>query len=64
MIPTAGATTASSSGTVQLVNVKRTVTCTQDLDTTRSDFERNIDITLNFNYLDSVERKVLVKHLG
>jgi len=64
LVPTIGANTASSSGTVLLVNGKRTITCTQDLDATRGDFERNIDITLDFNYLDSVERKILVKHLG
>ena len=64
MVPTIQANTASSSGTVQLINGKRTVTCTQDLNAARSDFERNVRITLDFNYFNSVEKKVLVKHLG
>jgi|TARA_Y100000310_G_scaffold343863_1_gene453550 hypothetical protein len=53
----------SASGYVTLVNGKRTVTCHQELDSGRNDFETNVDITLDFNYRDNVEREVLVKHL-
>jgi len=48
---------------VKLVNGRRTVTCTQTLDIGRIDFKKSIDITLDFNYLDSVDQEVLVKHL-
>ncbi|MBN4049101.1 hypothetical protein JYT91_00620 [archaeon AH-315-M20] len=51
------------SGFITLVNNKRTVTCHQELDPGRNDFETNVDITLDFNYRDDVEREVLVKHL-
>jgi hypothetical protein len=49
---------------VRLVDGKKTVTCTQDTDDLQADLERNIDIALRFNYLDSVQRKVLAKRLG
>jgi hypothetical protein len=54
----------STSGFVTLVNKKRTVTCTQELDPGRNDFETNVEITADFNYEDSSEQKVLVKHLA
>jgi len=53
----------TTSGFITLVNGKRTVTCTQELDPGRNDFETNVDITVDFNYQDFAERKVLVKHL-
>ena len=52
-----------SSGIVKLVNGKRTITCTQELDSDRSDFKKNVDITVDFNYLDRADKEVLVKHL-
>ena len=55
--------TGTSSGRVKLVDNKRTITCTQDLATSRTDLERNVDIELKFDYADSVDRKVLAKHL-
>jgi len=49
---------------VRLVKGKRTITCTQDLSGDfRTDLERNIDITLTFDYLDTVDRKILAKHI-
>lgn len=53
----------STSGFISLVNGKRTVTCTQELDTGRNDFETNVEITVDFNYQDDVDQEVLVKHL-
>lgn len=53
----------ATAGFVTLVNNKRSVTCTQELDPGRNDFETNVEITVDFNYKDSVEKKVLVKHL-
>jgi len=64
-----GLTTAASgsdivaSGIVKLINGRRTVTCTQELDDGRTDFKRNVDINVTFNYLDSTDKEVLVKHL-
>lgn len=52
-----------SSGYVTLINGRRTITCTQDLSGSRSDYKKNVDITLDFNYLDSIDTGVLVKHL-
>lgn len=53
----------NNNGIVNLIGGKRTVTCTQDLDPGRTDFKKNVDITLDFNYLDNADREVLVKHL-
>jgi len=53
----------SSSGFVSLVEGKRTITCTQELDPGRNDFETNVEITADFNYLDHEEKRVLVKHI-
>lgn len=58
-----GAGLSIASGAVILVEGKRTITCTQGLETPRSDFKKNLDINLTFNYLDSVDKEVLVKHL-
>ncbi len=52
-----------STGAVTLVNGKRTITCTQTLASSRSDFKRPVDINVSFNYLSSVDKEVLVKHL-
>jgi hypothetical protein len=56
-------TATDSSGIIKLVNGKRTITCTQELDSGRPDFRKTVDITLDFNYLDSADREVLVKHV-
>jgi len=50
-------------GTIKLVNGKRTITCTQDLAASRTDFTKTVDITVDFNYLDNVDKEILVKHL-
>jgi len=52
-----------SSKVVKLVNGKRTITCTQELDAGRADFKKTVDITVDFNYLESADTEVLVKHL-
>ena len=51
---------------IKLVNGKRTMTCTQDLPVSsdRNDYEKSIDITVDFNYLDKIDRTVLAKHIG
>jgi hypothetical protein len=63
-LPTAGSTPAIKTGSVKLVNGKRTITCKQDLSGNNIDFKRNVDITLDFNYQDSKSINVLVKHLS
>ena len=55
--------TGTTTGFVTMVSDRRTVTCTQELDPGRNDFETNVDITLDFNFLDNVDQEVLVKHL-
>ncbi|MAH33067.1 hypothetical protein CL615_01620 [archaeon] len=50
-------------GFVTMNQGRRTVTCLQELDSDRQDFETNVDITLDFNYRDDVDEEVLVKHL-
>jgi len=60
---TSGAGLSIASGALILVDGKRTVTCTQGLETPRSDFKKNVNINLTFDYLDSVDKEVLVKHL-
>jgi len=52
-----------ASGVLILVDGKRTVTCTQNLEESRTDFKKNIDINVKFNYLENVDQEVLVKHL-
>tara|TARA_Y100000310_G_scaffold15573_1_gene15626 strand:- start:175 stop:1200 length:1026 start_codon:yes stop_codon:yes gene_type:complete len=54
---------STSTGSVNLVNGKRTVTCTQTLSGSRTDFVRPVDINVSFNYLESADTEVLVKHL-
>jgi len=49
---------------VRLVNGKRTVTCTQTISSAfLTDLERNVDITLKFDYFDTVDKTVLAKHI-
>ena len=52
-------------GDIKLISGRRTITCMQTLPPVegRGDFKKQIDITLDFNYLDNVDREVLVKHL-
>jgi hypothetical protein len=52
-----------ASGTLKLVNGKRTVTCTLDLPTTRNDFRNPIDVIVDYNYAQSSDKEVLVKHI-
>ena len=54
---------SESSGPVKLVNGKRTITCTQELAPDRTDFKKSVGITVDFNYLDSADKEILVKHL-
>lgn len=59
----AGAATAKQSGNFKMVNSKRTMTCTLDLPAARTDFKKPIDITVDFNYGQTADKEVLVKHL-
>ncbi len=55
--------TAKQSGSVKLINGKRTITCTLDLPASRTDFIKPVDITVDFNYAQSADKEVLVKHI-
>ena len=55
---------SKNTGVVTLVKEKRTLTCTTDLSTDRTDLEKPVDITLEYNVLDNKETKILVKHLA
>ncbi|MBU90485.1 hypothetical protein CMO94_02990 [Candidatus Woesearchaeota archaeon] len=62
-----GADSSTTTGIIDLNDVrltdgKRTITCTQNVP--GSDFEKNIDINIKFNYLDSIDKVVLAKHLS
>ncbi|MBI2652175.1 hypothetical protein HYX00_01810 [Candidatus Woesearchaeota archaeon] len=57
-------TERSAIGVVTLINNKRTLTCTAELAQTRTELEKNLEITLSYNVLDNNEKKVLVKHLA
>jgi len=57
------ATTAKQSGTLKLINGKRTLTCTLDLPVSRSDFVKPMDINVDFNYEQTADTEVLVKRL-
>mgnify|MGYP001589304601 CR=1 FL=1 len=59
--PTYG--TTSVSGSVKLINGKRTLTCTQTIPAGTKDFKKSVSITLDFNYLSSADKEVLVKRL-
>lgn len=54
---------SGNEGYITLSEGRRTVTCIQDLSSDRSDFEKDVEITLQYNYEDFKEKKVLVKHL-
>jgi hypothetical protein len=56
-------TESKSIGSVKLSNGRRTITCTQTLEDPRTDFKKTININLDFNYLSSADKEVLVKHL-
>lgn len=59
-----GGISSIQQGSVKLVNGKRTLTCTQEIgDNFKIDLERNVDITLNFDYSESVENIILARHL-
>ncbi|MFH0868534.1 MAG: hypothetical protein V1831_04440 [Candidatus Woesearchaeota archaeon] len=57
-----GGSSSIQRGFVKLVGGKRTITCTQILNEV-GDYKKAVDITLEFNYLDSVDKEILVKHL-
>lgn len=48
---------------VMLVDGKRSIMCTLTLSSDRSDFEKELKITLDYNYEDDKDTVVLVKHL-
>lgn len=52
---------SKTSGYVNLYNGKRNVRCTQDLESSSGDFEKIVDIQLNYDYKDHVSTNVLVK---
>lgn len=52
-----------SNGFVTLVNGKRPIMCTLELSPDRSDFEGELEITLDYNYQDNKDTEILVKHL-
>ena len=49
-------------GHVNLFDSKRTITCTQDIDTT-ADLEKVVKITMDYDYEEDTSTKVIVKHL-
>lgn len=49
-------------GYVNLYDSKRTITCTQDIDSP-SNLEKVVKITLNYDYEEDTATKVIVKHL-
>src|SRR3989338_10651142 len=51
-------------GVVKLVNGRRTIVCTADLNPDRLDLEKTMGIILRYNVLDNKETKVLIKHLA
>jgi hypothetical protein len=55
---------SSTTGYVKLISGRRPVTCTVDLTNQHtSNFEKIVDIKAEFNYKESKDTKVLVKHL-
>ena len=54
---------SGNTGFVKLINGKRTITCTQTLGANRGEYKKSINMNLEFNYLGSVDKTVLVKHL-
>ncbi|MBI2655524.1 hypothetical protein HYX06_03825 [Candidatus Woesearchaeota archaeon] len=59
-----GGLDSDSSGTVRMINNKRTIVCTADLVQDRLDLEKNVGVRLKYNILDNKEMEVLVKHLA
>ena len=55
---------SESSGTVRMINNKRTIVCTADLVQDRLDLEKNVGVRLKYNIFDNKEMEVLVKHLA
>ncbi len=51
-------------GVVRLINGRRTITCTSELNTARNDLEKLLSINLKYNVLDNKETKVLIKHFA
>ena len=58
-----GGLDSSNVGLVRLVNNRRTITCTADLNADRLDLEKVIEVLLQYNVLDIRETRVIVKHL-
>ena len=52
-----------AAGTLKLTDNQRTVACTLDLPPKRTDFRKPINIELRFNYEQSADKEILVKHL-
>ena len=59
--PTSSSGTAA--GTLKLTDKQRTVTCTLDLPKSRTDFRKPINIEIGFDYEESADKEILVKHL-
>lgn len=55
---------STNDGYVLLSGGSRSVSCTVDLPTDRSDYTKEVLITLQYNYEDFKETEVLVKHLA
>lgn len=60
---TCGGLNSGNTGVVQLINGKRTITCTVQLNRDRVDLEKIIEINLDYNVFDFREKRLLVKHL-
>ncbi len=55
---------SGNQGYVRLISGRRTITCTVDLTQQHNtDYEKIVDITAEFNYRDTKDKRVLVKHL-
>ena len=52
-----------NTGFVKLSNGMRSIFCTLELSPDRSDFEKELKVTLDYNYEDDKDTVVLVKHL-
>jgi hypothetical protein len=66
IVPAVANENGHAAGEVKLVNGRKTIVCTQTLQpsTSRQDFEKTVDVRVDFNYFDSIEKRVLVKHIG
>jgi hypothetical protein len=56
-----GLTGGETSGYVTLYGGERTITCTQEAETS-TDFERPVNINIEYDYMDEISTNVLVKH--